>query len=144
VPFPTVLDTQLSRGAADFIAAHRGELQRAFNTDELGGPLIHRFWPDLHVFVDDRIFVYGNDFITESYFTVLYGRPGWEDVFDRHDLTAAIVSVGRVSTELLRTSADWNLVYEDDKNAVFLRANDARVQYGKACNAAACCATGEP
>src|SRR5436190_1573682 len=41
VPFPTTLDgIQLSRAAADFIGMHRAEFGRAFNTDELGGPLI--------------------------------------------------------------------------------------------------------
>src|SRR5262249_32524664 len=46
--FPTTFDgIRLSRGAIDFIAAHRDRFARPFNTDNLGGPLIYRFWPDV-------------------------------------------------------------------------------------------------
>src|SRR5215813_3520999 len=49
LPFPRTLDgMQLTRGAAEFIAHRRAQFERAFNTDDLGGSLIYRFWPDLH------------------------------------------------------------------------------------------------
>src|SRR5579862_2300919 len=129
VPFPVTLDgLQLSRDAAEFIGAHRADFTRAFNTDDLGGSLIYRFWPDLHIFVDDRISVYGDDFITKDYFTVLYGKAGWQDVLDRYELTAAAVSADRPCTTLLRASADWKVVFEDDKNVLFVRISDANIQ----------------
>jgi hypothetical protein len=122
LPFPRTLDgLQLTRGAAEFIAQRRGSFERAFNTDDLGGPLIYRFWPELRVFVDDRIFVYGDDFIMKDYFAVLYGKVGWQDVLDRHGLRAAIVTAGTSCATLLRTSPEWKVVYEDEKNVLFLR-----------------------
>jgi hypothetical protein len=141
VPFPTTLDgIQLSRDAAEFIGQHQADFGRAFNTDELGGPLIYRFWPDLRIFVDDRISIYGDDFITKDYFTVLYGKTGWQDVLDRYELTAAAVSVDRPCTQLLRASPDWKVVFEDDKNVLFERASDARMQQGTAPARIATCA----
>lgn len=123
IPFPTTLDgMQLTRGAAEFIAQRRSEFSRAFNTDDLGGSLVYRFWPSLRIFVDDRIGIYGDDFIMNSYFKVFYGKAGWRDVLDRYRLTAAVVSKEAVCTQLLRDSADWRTVYEDDKNAIFVRA----------------------
>jgi len=123
LPFPQTLDgMQLTRGAAEFIVHRRAQFERAFNTDDLGGSLIYRFWPDLRIFVDDRIAVYGDDFIMNSYFKVFYAKPGWRDVLDRYGLTAAVVSKDALCTQLLRDSADWKIAYEDDKNAIFFRA----------------------
>ena len=126
LPFPSTLDgIQLTRGAAEFIAQRRDRFARAFNTDDLGGPLIYRFWPDLRVFVDDRIGVYGDRFIMDDYFKVLYGEAGWRDVLDRWGVTAAVVGKRTVCTELLREWTDWKIAYEDDRNVIFLRGDAA-------------------
>jgi hypothetical protein len=122
LPFPSTLDgIQLTRGAAAHIAAHPEQFTRAFNTDDLGGPLIYRFWPELHVFVDDRTFLYGDDFLLKQYFVVLYGKKQWHDVLERFGLTSAIVNVDTVCATLFRTLPDWRVVYEDEKNAIFVR-----------------------
>jgi hypothetical protein len=127
LPFPRTLDgLQLTRGAVEFIAQRRTRFERAFNTDDLGGSLIYRFWPGLRIFVDDRIAVYGDDFIMNDYFKVFYGKAGWHEVLDRYGLTAAIVSKDALCTQLLRDSADWRVAYEDDKNAIFTRTTADR------------------
>jgi hypothetical protein len=126
LPFPSTLDgIQLTRGAAAYIAARPEKFTRAFNTDDLGGPLIYRFWPELHVFVDDRTFLYGDDFLLKQYFPVLYGKKQWRDVLERFALTSAIVNVDTVCATLFRTLPDWRVVYEDDKNAIFIRTGGA-------------------
>src|SRR2546427_8531169 len=108
LPFPVTLDDlQLSRGAAEFIAAHEERFGRSFNTDDLGGSLIYRFWPRLRVFIDDRIFVYGDEFVLHDYFPVLYAQPGWREVLDRYELTAAVVTASAPCTTLLRASTEW-------------------------------------
>jgi len=117
----TLDDLQLSRGAAEFIAAHRDRFGRSFNTDDLGGSLIYRFWPGLRVFVDDRNAVYGDDFMMGRYFRVFYGQRGWRKVLEKYGVTAAVVDLGAQCTALLRTAPDWQLVYEDRLNAIFLR-----------------------
>jgi hypothetical protein len=122
LPFPRTLDDlQLTRGAAEFVAQHRERFARPFNTDNLGGALIYRFWPDLRVFVDDRIFVYGENFISKRYFEVVYARKGWRKVLTKYRVTAAIVAVGAPCTVLFREAPDWQLAFDDGKNAIFFR-----------------------
>jgi hypothetical protein len=120
--FPATLDgLRLSRGAIAHIEADVESFARPFNTDSLGGPLIHRFWPRVRVFVDDRTFVYGEAFVLDDYFTVQYGRPGWQAVLDRWQITRAIVVPSTVSAAVLRASADWDVAYEDEQNVIFAR-----------------------
>jgi hypothetical protein len=120
--FPRTLDDlQLSSGAAAFIDAHKERFARPFNTDNLGGALIHRFWPDVHVFVDDRIDVYGDAFVADDYLAVAAARPGWREVLQRHGIDAAVVSAAAPAATLLRAAPDWQLAYEDDRNLIFLR-----------------------
>jgi hypothetical protein len=122
VPFPTTLDgLLLSRGAAAAIAADPQRYARSFNDDPLGGTLIYRFWPALHVFVDDRALLYGDDFILRDYFTVLNGRSGWQEVLARWQITSAIVSAEAPCTGVLRASPDWRVVYEDRQTILLER-----------------------
>jgi hypothetical protein len=124
-PFPTTFDDlQLSKGAGEFIAAHKDRFERMFNTDNMGGPLIYKFWPDLKVFVDDRFFVYGDDFVIDKYLKVFFAERGWEDVLREYDVTAAVVTSKTACDTLFRASRDWKLAYDDDKTSIFFR-NDA-------------------
>jgi hypothetical protein len=126
-PLPATLDDlQLTRGAMDFVAAHPERFARPFNTDALAGALIYRFWPGLHVFVDDRTNVYPEAFYVDDYFTVLYGRPGWTSVLDRWGITSAIVPMGTPCAARLRASPAWGLEYKDARIAIFSRHGAAR------------------
>src|SRR2546426_1126479 len=122
LPLPRTLDDlQLSRGAAEFIATHQDRFGRLFNTDDLGGTLIYRFWPRLRVFVDDRNAVYGDDFMMRRYYRVLYGQRGWGEVLGRYGVTAAVGDQGAQCTALLRASPGGELGDEDRLNAIFFR-----------------------
>ncbi len=122
VPFPETLDDlQLTRGAAEFIARHEDRFRRPFNTDDLGGSLIYRFWPQVRVFVDDRVSIYGDDFMLHRYFPVVWAGRSWKKVLDKYRITAAVVGADAQITTLLRASPDWELVYQDKKNVIFLR-----------------------
>ena len=141
-PFPTTLDgLQLSKGAGEFIAAHKERFERIFNTDNMGGPLIYKFWPDLKVFVDDRFFVYGDDFVIDKYLKVFFAERGWQDVLREYDVTAAVVASKTACDTLFRASPEWTLAYDDEKTSIFFRSGaaerscDARVGRG--------CSTGE-
>jgi hypothetical protein len=123
---PATLDgLQLTRAAAEFVATHRDRIQRPFNTDNLGGSLIHRFGPELQVFVDDRIYVYGDDFIENDYFTVLYARRGWEDVLGRWDVDSAIVNADTACATVLRASPAWQVAFEDEHTVILYRRRPA-------------------
>ncbi len=120
--FPSTLDDlQLSRGAAAYIAEHKERFARPFNTDNLGGSLIYRFGPDVRVFIDDRIYVYGDAFVSDEYLPVFLGRPEWRDILARHDIDAAIVSAMSACATMLRESSEWRLAFEDEQTVIFLR-----------------------
>jgi hypothetical protein len=120
--FPRTLDDlQLTRGAAAFIAGHKERFARPFNTENLGGSLIYRFWPDVRVFVDDRIDVYGDRFVADDYLTVLLAQQGWRDVLARYDVDAAVVTAATPCATLLRGSPEWELAFEDEQNLIFFR-----------------------
>jgi hypothetical protein len=124
--FPTSLEgLQLTAGAARVIAADLPRYARAFNHDGLGGSLIDRFWPGLHVFVDDRGFVYGDRFMVDDYLTVLYARPGWQRVLDRWQVTAAIlIPDASPCLGAFQASPAWRVSYEDAQNVLFVRTSD--------------------
>ncbi len=114
-------DVRLSADAATYIEEHIRQFERPFNTDDMGGALIYRFWPALHVFVDDRTPVYGDHFIVEEYFSVLRGTPGWEDVLDRWGVRSAVVRADAPAAQLLAASPIWESVHRDDRTALFVR-----------------------
>ncbi len=129
LPFPRSFDdVRLSRGAVQFIAEHPTRFARPFNTDDLGGALIYRFWPDLRVFVDDRIFVYGDDFVMRRNFAVFDAKKTWQKVLAKYGITAAVVNAHARCATLFRVSPEWELAYEDGLDAIFLRVGtgDAR------------------
>jgi len=121
-PFPTTLDgLSLTKEAGQFIADHRDRFARMFNTDGFGGPLIHRFWPGLKVFVDDRFFLYGEDFVVHKYLPVLFAQREWQDVLREYDVTAAVVMPKTACDTLFRASDQWELAFADDQTSIFFR-----------------------
>ncbi len=134
-PFPMTLDDlRLTKPAAEFIGAHMDRFERVFNTDDLGGPLIYKFWPDLKVFIDDRFFVYGNEFVVHRYIPLLYAQPGWDAVLREYGVTAAVVTAKTACDTLLRASSEWSLAYGDEKTSVFFR-NSPSVGFTSGANA---------
>jgi hypothetical protein len=112
----------LSAEAASYIEMHPQLFSRPFNTDELGGVLIYRFWPELRVFMDDRTPVYGDRFILDQYMKVLRAEPRWSDVLDQWDIRAAIVNPLSPVAAVLAVSPDWETAHRDELTAIFLRA----------------------
>jgi hypothetical protein len=108
--------------AASYIEMHPQLFSRPFNTDELGGVLIYRFWPELRVLMDDRTPVYGDRFILDQYMKVLRAEPGWSDVLDQSDIRAAIVNPHRPVATVLEVSPDWETAHRDELTEIFLRA----------------------
>jgi hypothetical protein len=123
LPYPKNLDgTHLSAEAAAFIDSHPDRFARPFNTDNLGGSLIYRFWPRLHVFVDDRTPIYGDRFITDDYLKVIDGEVGWDEVLTRWGIQDALVTTESTSARLLDASPAWNAVHRDPLVTIFFRA----------------------
>jgi hypothetical protein len=116
-------DINLTEKTGAYIKSHISQFNRMFNTDNLGGSLIYHFWPDLHIFVDDRNDFYGDDFYLKEYFEVLHVKPKWKEVLKKYEVSSAVICNNQALKSLLESSEDWHLVFEDKKNYIFLRQN---------------------
>ncbi len=117
-----LLDVHLSRGAAAFLRS-RPEVVRSriFNTDDLGGALVHEFWPAMKVFMDDRDF-YPESFVMKRYLPLAHAWRGWRDVLAQARVDWLIVSSASPLFWLLREEPGWLLEYGDAGVAIFRRA----------------------
>lgn len=107
---------------------------RSFSVYHYGGYLINRFYPEQLVFIDGRADLYGDKFIQE-YLEIAGANSGWKEKLEKHRIDYAIIERKSALVELLQTSADFKLVYEDEINSVLVK-NDARYaeiisNYGK-------------
>jgi hypothetical protein len=128
LPYRTEFDDiHLSAEAASYIEEHPQDFARPFNTDELGGVLIYRFWPEVRVFMDDRTPVYGDRFIIDEYMKVLRAKPGWSEILDKWEIRSAVVSPKSVVATVLEASPDWETAHRDELTAIYLRAGKPAV-----------------
>lgn len=97
---------------------------RVFSVYHYGGYLINQFYPEQLVFIDGRADLYGDKFIQE-YLEIVEARAGWKEKLEKHQIDYVILARKSALVELLQTSADFKLIFEDEVNAVLLK-NDAR------------------
>jgi hypothetical protein len=110
----------LTSGAGTFIENNIEKFTTPFNTETIGGALIYHFWPEMKIFADDRVDFYGDAFYLDEFMQILFIKPDWEDILKKYDITSAIISNQTVAT-LMEASPNWDIVYKDKKNAIFLR-----------------------
>ncbi len=103
--------------ACEFIAAH-GLMERPWNSYAWGGYLIWRFWPRMHVFIDGRCLVYGDEGIRQ-YLTVKRGGEGWREILKRRDVRMLVYRHADTGRHLLE-GGEWTCVYWDDVATVAL------------------------
>lgn len=107
--------------AAEKIRELGPALVPVFNSENLGGGLVHEFYPQMKVFVDDRMDYYGADFVFRTYLPVIEGREGWRQTLDRYGVRGVVIKPGTGLGAVLRKDAAWRLVAEDPKTEVFQR-----------------------
>lgn len=114
-------DINLTSEAVAFIEEQPERFKRPYNTDSLGGPLIYRFWPALHVFMDDRTPVYGDPFILDEVLKIQNAESGWQDILDDWEIESAIVATGTKIAKVLEVSPGWETGHKDEKIAIYFR-----------------------
>ena len=100
----------LPTGAAEFLR-REGRRGTLWNEYVWGGFLIWHLYPELRVSIDGRMAVYGPARFSE-HLAVSELTPGWQEVLDRLDPTAAVVRSGASLVSALR-AAGWAVRYED-------------------------------
>ena len=79
--------------------------------------------PDMRVFVDSRIEVFGS-IIWRDYYRVIGGEDGWPAILDGYEVDAVVVTRDEtVVIDRLSHDPDWNLAILDDAGAVFTRGD---------------------
>ena len=91
-----------------------------FNDDGFGGYLIYSAFPQYKVFIDSRVDMYGVDRLRD-YLSVVYFKPGWEDIVEKYDFRWVIFNADSILSRHLAGRDDWKLIYSDKVANIFVR-----------------------
>ncbi len=108
----------LPMAAADWIAKHKPAGQM-FNSYNWGGYLLWRLWPEYPVFVDGRTDVY--DAFLREYAKAVFVQPGFESVFDQHDVGFIVIEKESPLAAILAKSVRWREAYQDEMAVIYTR-----------------------
>ncbi|MDY0223213.1 MAG: hypothetical protein RBR67_18960 [Desulfobacterium sp.] len=114
---------RLTSDAGRYIEQNMDRFKRPFNTMDIGGALIYHFWPGIHVFADDRLDYYGDDFFNKHYMPVVKIKQDWAQVLVDNQIDSAIITSTALAA-LLKESPDWEIVFEEENSYVFERVHD--------------------
>lgn len=83
--------------------------QRVLNTYNVAGPLLFFGGPPPHVLVaiDGRADRYGGDYINRYTDTLMYARPGWQELVDELEPTSAVLRVDEPLAGALVAQRQW-------------------------------------
>jgi hypothetical protein len=90
-----------------------GPDSRVVAPDFVGNLREAREGPDARVFIDDRVDMFPVE-VTEDYVDLLGGRPGWDEILDRHEATAVLWEEDTALASLLAQSEGWEVVRRED------------------------------
>jgi len=91
-----------------------------------GGYLIWSGWPQLRVFIDGRLLVYGADLLNQYHY-IRQDEPGALEKLADYGTEAVMVPIGQKRWRVrnaLALSPDWQLCYFDDKSVVYLTRDE--------------------
>ena len=114
--------------AAMDAALRYGLKGNCFASYAFAGYVVHRAWPQTHVFIDSRTEVYGGPFIEK--YTVAMGDPGrMASLMRAWPIDYAILSYKLELAEgpvmALRADPRWALIYFDDLAMIFAKRDSA-------------------
>jgi hypothetical protein len=98
---------------------------RLLTTDAWAGYVIAKYWPQQHVFFDDRYDMYPIS-ITEDYNKVLSTKPGWQQVLDKYRITIVVWPRDRGIVQVLEVTPGWTVLREDKIATVLVRDHPLR------------------
>lgn len=113
---------------------HNPPPANVYNTYYIGGYLLYWLFPDVKVFYDGRLDVFGPE-TWNTYWAIEEGRMPMDDAVKRFGLNTAILDTRAAMTQPMhlanRFSAGdaWRLVYFDDYYSVLVRQTPANADY---------------
>jgi len=100
--------------------------RRIFASDQWGGYLVYRFYPEKRVFVDGRADIFGSE-ISSLALGIQNARYDWKRQLDRFAVDMVIVKPDAPLASALKVSSDWTILFDDGKAIVF-QAKLSRMQ----------------
>jgi hypothetical protein len=107
------------KSAVDWVAENKPE-GNVFNAYPYGGYMIWRLYPEYKVYIDGRCDMYGADFLAK-YVKIRQIDEGWQQALDDRDIGWVFVERASYLSNALRLAPGWQLAYEDEKSAIFVR-----------------------
>jgi hypothetical protein len=93
---------------------------RLLTTDAWAGYVIYKYWPEQHVFFDDRYDMYPIA-LTDAYNTVLSLQPGWQRVLDEYRINVIVWPREKGIVQVLDHLSGWTKLRQDNVASVFVR-----------------------
>ncbi len=82
-----------------------------FNEFDWGGYMLFRLWPNQQIFMDGHTHIYGEK-LTREYEQVITLSNGWESIFNKYQITWAIVRTPSPVAKALEDKG-WKSLYQD-------------------------------
>jgi hypothetical protein len=93
---------------------------RLFTTDAWAGYTIWRYWPQQHVYMDDRYDMYPKR-VVDDYDTMANLEPKWRETLDKWRIDVVVWPTERSLSQALLERDDWQRVHRDKTASVFVR-----------------------
>lgn len=90
-----------------------------FNEFDWGGYMLLKLWPAQQIFMDGHTHIYGEK-LTREYEQVISLSKGWENIFDKYQITWAIIRVQSPVVQALEDEG-WRSIYQDETAVILHR-----------------------
>ena len=102
------------------LAAERRLGGRLLTTDAWAGYVIAMYWPEQHVFFDDRYDMYPI-VITDAYNKFLSTKPGWQRELDHYRINIVVWPRGGGIVQVLEEMPGWTVTRRDKQATTLVR-----------------------
>ncbi|HKQ75786.1 MAG TPA: hypothetical protein VJ810_18960 [Blastocatellia bacterium] len=106
--------------AADFISRTKPE-GNMYSSDQFGGYLIYRLYPQFKVFVDGRSDFYRQGSVLDDYDRIATIKPQWSGLLDKYDIRWMTLRRDEPLALIALASGRWQSVYEDSVAQILIR-----------------------
>jgi len=106
--------------AADFILRTKPE-GNMYSSDQFGGYLIYRLYPQFKVFVDGRSDFYRQGSVLDDYDKIATIKPQWSELLDKYDIGWMTLRRDEPIALIALASGRWQSVYEDSLAQILIR-----------------------
>lgn len=92
-----------------------------YASDQFGGYLIYRLYPQYKVFVDGRNDFYRQGPVLDEAEAIELVKPNWQDLLDQYSVRWMLLKRGEALAQIAVLSCNWTSVYEDSISQVLIR-----------------------